>query len=1845
MNKSFISLGLTIIFLTALIGIPLKMSSGESNAIFDEYPLPGDVDHNRRVNLLDLEIVNQHWLEEGCDEPNWCLYTDIDTSHTVDMGDYSLLAPNWLVTDFIRLDKTSLAPLETVNITVLNVYTSCTIEVTTPGGVVHSFGGTIADGKCTAGYTPSYLLGTYQVQAMADGEMTETEIFTVSSSGSDIWIQNWQADQNSYYPQRDITFTFDLEDPNHNPLSGFSPDLSDTRYDSDSGRLSILRRIQGVAEDGTITARVMIYFDTTGRWSDIYAGTNVILSLYYKDGSPLPGDFTLSAGTENNGGGHLSNALSEVNGIDRLDTSVNTNFSGSDKISYVDIVIPPTRNLSDVLFSVDYIKYNYNTGWQDRIYITEKYVDVPSSGYTLTTGNTFSTLGRLPIYLPLTPNENGLIYYSIHSDDPIGETHLKNGSISETSGAYANIWRWNDFVNTQARFYVYADKWGHAHDFTDAISMGIDPDFNQTGLTIENWNADSTTYFPEEAIEFSFDLKDTADAAITGFTGTIKDSVPNSDGGALYLLREIRDVAEDGSAVARLSWYFDTTGGWSDIYTGTVATISLYNKDGLTPLTGAVTLSTGFENNDDNVLSATLNGNLWQVQVDTSFGGADKIAYLDFTIPAGMAVSDVVVSVDNIKYNRNSGWGDRFVIAGVSVSESSFPRTLDGALEFQTGDRYPGLGRFPLLLPLNPNPNGFIFYKLDSADIAENNINYGSLSEAGGSYANSFTWNDYLVTTAKVYPYVDKWWHHSAAVGPAIDLTFDDTPREIAIFDYSIDSLGYTYSDTRQMSASVADGLGSPVNGLKLRDAVSNSDSGKISIVTQNIRTIPDPNHVVRLLVYFDTTGSWSDIYAGTDIQISIYGPDGKTAVPPEISIQQGQDPNTTGNYITTTLTETAGVYQWQIHVDQNFGGLDLQVYLDFICPDDVSASNVIYAVDAIKYFFNDGWADSVTIRNQTISQDSFPRNLLGQVEFTTGYKFGNLGRFPLYLSLNPSGGAIFPRLKTDMDVDLTGSMTESNGDYTYSHHFIGPEVGSDFETALCIGKFGYNNNEYRCTETIDLLFTGQPRYLGGLNDEPILLGNTWQKNLEDHFFVETDPANVEYVASDPNIIIVGNQASFTPMTTDDTLHDVVITARSTINPATTVDSDPFTIFAATCLGLDPGNFECADADPNTINFCNLNTYQCEAVGKPDSQYYRYPQGVDLQVLNHNVTISNPFPNPGDSVQICADVVNTGTTYIWDVQVNFYLDDANSIPIGTETIEFLPITYMHLSFRPETVCIDWQVPADLEGTHRIWVEVFGDYPLGMEEDMISNNYATRDFFVNNLNQADSSVSTDTGPVHDSMSDDTCVTYNMLIPVKVRVCEDELVCGPVMGYELSYWDTLYWPSWSGYCQEFGVPQEFITDFIRTYETLVGLGSQGAGSSLPSLTDIPGILQPEGWSDGWLPCHPEPTLFWYILYAGVIDPGCGGMCPVSAWDCGQGVSFQPRFDSQYYNAYEFKTFGGPRKVTRCDEEIDYIEIPYQVCYPDDVPFNVPINLFGGGPGGGNGGYGGGGLGTGPGGSPPIMLSVGPPLDPNGSPLEISFTCTFNSSGTAISYSSSDIIHCEPGVAASSAAEFLAAFNEDRSPIALPSLDINSGVDLGQYAPDFRLPDVNGDLVSLSDYYGQNVLLVFGNTLCPHCRARIPLLNALNAQLTYKVILVALGATESAAAQYVAENNIQFQVLVDTNRRMGRTFGIRKVPEVFIVDPDGVIKYSGPRQGQVIWYQLADSVVADASDNQQKLPDLKTWSECGLFKTYPDPYAALEDFNQDQKVDLNDLKLLSLNWLLEDIHPSQDVNCNLE
>lgn len=54
------------------------------------FPVAGDFEPDGDVDLADLAIISNHWLETGAD-----IYGDINTDNTVDFLDFSILAKNW----------------------------------------------------------------------------------------------------------------------------------------------------------------------------------------------------------------------------------------------------------------------------------------------------------------------------------------------------------------------------------------------------------------------------------------------------------------------------------------------------------------------------------------------------------------------------------------------------------------------------------------------------------------------------------------------------------------------------------------------------------------------------------------------------------------------------------------------------------------------------------------------------------------------------------------------------------------------------------------------------------------------------------------------------------------------------------------------------------------------------------------------------------------------------------------------------------------------------------------------------------------------------------------------------------------------------------------------------------------------------------------------------------------------------------------------------------------------------------------------------------------------------------------------------------------------------------------------------------------------------------------------------------------------------------------------------------------------------------------------------------------------------------------------------------------------
>jgi formylglycine-generating enzyme required for sulfatase activity len=58
-----------------------------------------DINRDGTVNIMDLSLLVEHWLDEGCLWPDWCGNTDINLDGSVSINDYAILAKHWLATD------------------------------------------------------------------------------------------------------------------------------------------------------------------------------------------------------------------------------------------------------------------------------------------------------------------------------------------------------------------------------------------------------------------------------------------------------------------------------------------------------------------------------------------------------------------------------------------------------------------------------------------------------------------------------------------------------------------------------------------------------------------------------------------------------------------------------------------------------------------------------------------------------------------------------------------------------------------------------------------------------------------------------------------------------------------------------------------------------------------------------------------------------------------------------------------------------------------------------------------------------------------------------------------------------------------------------------------------------------------------------------------------------------------------------------------------------------------------------------------------------------------------------------------------------------------------------------------------------------------------------------------------------------------------------------------------------------------------------------------------------------------------------------------------------------------
>jgi len=129
------------------------------------------------------------------------------------------------------------------------------------------------------------------------------------------------------------------------------------------------------------------------------------------------------------------------------------------------------------------------------------------------------------------------------------------------------------------------------------------------------------------------------------------------------------------------------------------------------------------------------------------------------------------------------------------------------------------------------------------------------------------------------------------------------------------------------------------------------------------------------------------------------------------------------------------------------------------------------------------------------------------------------------------------------------------------------------------------------------------------------------------------------------------------------------------------------------------------------------------------------------------------------------------------------------------------------------------------------------------------------------------------------------------------------------------------------------------------------------------------------------------------------------------------------------------------------------------------------------------------------------------------------------------------------------------------------------VGQPAPAFSATDTAGRTISLADFKGRHVVLEWVNPGCPYVRKHYESGNlpATQKQATAQgVVWLAVNSTASEHGDYLppgqlaawmkARGAVPTATLMDEDGQLGRAYGARTTPHMYVIDPKGVLVYAG-------------------------------------------------------------------------------------
>ncbi len=134
------------------------------------------------------------------------------------------------------------------------------------------------------------------------------------------------------------------------------------------------------------------------------------------------------------------------------------------------------------------------------------------------------------------------------------------------------------------------------------------------------------------------------------------------------------------------------------------------------------------------------------------------------------------------------------------------------------------------------------------------------------------------------------------------------------------------------------------------------------------------------------------------------------------------------------------------------------------------------------------------------------------------------------------------------------------------------------------------------------------------------------------------------------------------------------------------------------------------------------------------------------------------------------------------------------------------------------------------------------------------------------------------------------------------------------------------------------------------------------------------------------------------------------------------------------------------------------------------------------------------------------------------------------------------------ASKAGKFTKSLGESRI--------VRDGLKAGVSAPDFTLPSLDGREISLKDYRGRKLLLVFSDPQCGPCNAVAPDLERIHRGAKGPAILMVSRGDAEDNRRKAAEHGVTFPIVLQRHWEISRSYGMFATPIAYLIDETGTI-----------------------------------------------------------------------------------------